>query len=360
MVKKGTPKYVQLADWIKQKIREDGLEKGDKFYTEHALSDLFSVSRQTVRQAINMLINEGVLESRQGSGTYIASQTVSKKVSSKTIGVIVTYFDEYIFPSIINGIESVISEKGYTMHMACTRNDQDSEARALRSMMENEVDGFIIEPTKSALPNNNINIYKEIAEKDIPLIFINSYYPELRFPYISLDDVEAAKMAVDNLIKNGHTKIALALKSDDIQGHLRYRGAIERAAESDIRISRENTFWFTTEDIKYLEEDAGRLMRYIGDCTAIMCYNDQTAATVLKILKECGKKVPEDISVISIDDANQATACTPQLTTVAHPKKLMGSVAARSLFRLISGEKYDATLKFAPQLIERGSVAQNN
>ena len=163
-MKNGTPKYVQLAEWIKLKIRQDGLEKGDKFYTEHALAERFSVSRQTVRQAINVLINEGVLESRQGSGTYIASPMRSHRNASKTIGVIVTYFDEYIFPSIINGIESVISEKGYTMLVACTRNDNEKEAAALRNMIDSNVDGLIVEPTKSALPNGNIDIYREIAE----------------------------------------------------------------------------------------------------------------------------------------------------------------------------------------------------
>lgn len=355
-MKKVTPKYLQLVQWIKQRIKQDGLEKGDRFYTEHAIAEMFSVSRQTVRQAINILINEGVLESRQGSGTYICTPVAAKRVQSRTIGVIVTYFDEYIFPSIINGIESVISERGYTMHVACTRNDKDKEAAALRSMISNNIDGLIVEPTKSALPNGNFDIYREIADKEIPLIFANSYYPDLRFPYVSLDDVKAGYLAVQCLVEMGHSRIAMILKSDDIQGHLRFRGAKEAAYEKDVAISQENTLWFTTEDIKYLEEESSRLMRYIGDCTAVLCYNDQTAATVLRVLEKAGKKVPQDISVISIDDANQATACTPKLTTVAHPKKLMGTVLAENLFRLIDGEKFDATYRFAPEIIIRDSV----
>ncbi|MBQ5783115.1 MAG: substrate-binding domain-containing protein [Oscillospiraceae bacterium] len=317
---------------------------------------MFSVSRQTVRQAINILINEGVLESRQGSGTYICAPVSAKRVQSKTIGVIVTYFDEYIFPSIINGIESVISERGYTMHVACTRNDKDKEAAALRSMIANNIDGLIVEPTKSALPNGNHDIYREIAEKEIPLIFANSYYPDLRFPYVSLDDVKAGYVAAKCLMEMGHRKIAMILKSDDIQGHLRFRGARDAAGEMEIVLSQENTLWFTTEDIRYLEEESARVLRYIGDCTAVLCYNDQTAATVLRVLEKAGRNVPQDVSVISIDDANQATACTPKLTTVAHPKKLMGSIIAENLFRLIDGEKFDATYRFAPEIVIRDSV----
>lgn len=355
-MKKKAPKYVQLAEWIKEKISEEGLEKGEKFYTEHSLSQMYCVSRQTVRQAINLLISEQILESRQGSGTYISTATHTKKHSSKIIGVIVTYFDEYIFPSIINGIESVISNNGYNMQLASTRNDVENEARALRSMLDAGVDALIIEPTKSALPNGNKYLYDEVSNKNIPLIFLNSYYPEMNFPHVALDDVKAGYLATKYLIDNGHSKIALCLKSDDIQGHLRYKGAIAAANDNNITISTENVLWFTTEDIKYLEEDSNRILRYLKNCTALFCYNDQNATKVLKILKEKGYKIPEDYSIISIDDEKQAVACSPPLTTIAHPKELLGIEIAKSIFHLISGEKFDANINFKPELVIRNSV----
>ena len=355
-MKKKAPKYVQLAEWIKDKISEEGLEKGEKFYTEHALSQMYCVSRQTVRQAINLLVNEQILESRQGSGTYITTPTHTKKQSSKIIGVIVTYFDEYIFPSIINGIESVISSNGYNMQLANTRNDVENEARALKSMLDAGVDAFIIEPTKSALPNGNKYLYDEISGKNIPLLFLNSYYREMDFPHVALDDVKAGYLAAEYLIDNGHKNIALLLKSDDIQGHLRYKGAMTAANDSNITISMENVLWFTTEDIKYLEEDSNRIMRYLKGCTAIFCYNDQIAAKVLKILKEKNYDIPEDYSIISVDDDKQAAACSPSLTTIAHPKEQVGIEIAKSIFHLVSGEKCDTSIDFEPELVIRNSV----
>ncbi len=355
-MKKKAPKYVQLAGWIKEKISEEKLEKGKKFYTEDSLSQMYSVSRQTVRKAINLLISEQILESRQGSGTYIATPMHTKKHSSKIIGVIVTYFDEYIFPSIINGIESVISSNGYNMQLASTRNDVENEARALRSMLDAGVDAFIIEPTKSSLPNGNKYLYDEISKKNIPLIFLNSYYPEMDFPHVALDDEKAGYLATKYLIDNGHNKIALCLKSDDIQGHLRYKGAIAASNDNSITISMENVLWFTTEDIKYLEEDSNRILRYLRNCTALFCYNDQISAKVLKILKEKGYNLPEDYSIISIDDEKEAVACSPSLTTISHPKELVGIEIAKSIFRLISGEKFDNSINFEPKLVIRNSV----
>lgn len=353
---KKVPKYVQLAELIKERISEEGLEMGEKFYTEHSLSDMYSVSRQTVRKSINLLIKEQILESRQGSGTYISSPKIIKKRSSKIIGVIVTYFDEYIFPSIINGIESVISSNGYSMQLASTRNDVETEARVLRSMLDKGVDAFIIEPTKSALPNANKNLYDEISDNNIPLLFLNSYYPEINFPYVALDDVKAGYIAIKFLIDNGHKKIALCLKSDDIQGHLRYKGAMAAANDNNIAISAENVLWFTTEDIKYLEEDSNRIFRYLKNCTALFCYNDQIAARVISILNINNYNVPEDYSIISIDDEKHAVACMPALTTIAHPKELLGVEISKLIFRLISGKKCDNSILFKPELVVRNSV----
>lgn len=359
-MKKKTPKYVQLSAWIKEKIYEEGLEKGDKFYTEHSLSQMYRVSRQTVRRAINLLISEQILESRQGSGTYIATHIAThmhtKRHSSKIIGVIVTYFDEYIFPRIINGIESVISSNGYNMQLASTRNNVKNEARALRAMLDAGVDAFIIEPTKSALPNGNKYLYDELYNKNIPIIFLNSYYPEMDFPHVSLDDVKAGYLATKYLIDNGHNKIALCLKLDDIQGHLRYRGAMTAANENNITISMENVLWFATEDIKYLAEDSSRILRYIKNCTALFCYNDQIAAKILKVLEKKGYNIPEDYSIISIDDDKLAAAYSPPLTTIVHPKELVGIETAKSIFRLISGEKCNTNIDFEPELVIRNSV----
>lgn len=355
-MKKKTPKYVQLAEWIKEKISEEGLESGEKFYTEHSISQMYGVSRQTVRQAINLLVSEQILESKQGSGTYISTPMNSKKISTKTIGVIITYFDEYIFPSIINGIESVISSRGYNMQLASTRNDAENEARSLRAMLDAGVDAFIIEPTRSALPNGNKHLYDEISKKNIPLIFLNSYYPEMDFPHVALDDEKAGYLAVHHLIDNGHRNIALFLKSDDMQGHLRYKGAMAAANDSSITISPENVLWFTTEDINYLEEDRDRILRYLRGCTALFCYNDQVAVRLLKLLDQKKINIPEDYSIISIDDEKRASVCSPPLTTIAHPKELVGIETAKSIFHLISGKKCNSSIDFEPQLIIRSSV----
>lgn len=351
-------KYMILANWIKNKIETENLAPGDKFYTENELSTMFKVSRQTVRQAISVLVQDKILEGRQGSGTFIADKSLSEKLYSKNIGVITTYFDDYIFPSIIKGIETVLSKNGYFMQLACTNNNTEDEARAIASMLSNNVDGFIIEPTKSALPNPNKRLYDEIARCGIPVIFLNAYYPDTAFPYVAMDDVEAGRLAVQNLINNGHKKIALALKSDDIQGHLRYKGITEALNSAKLESPTKNIFWYTTEDIKYIDEDFSRLNRHIEGCTALVCYNDKIAAIILKSLKNRGILVPSHISIVSIDNSDLASLCEPQLTSVAHPKKQLGITVAENMLKTLGNKGFNANFKFTPTLVERKSVAK--
>ena len=82
------------------------------------------------------------------------------------------------------------------------------------------------------------------------MIFINSYYPELKAPHVSLDDKIAGKMATKYLIQCGHREIAAIFKADDGQGHRRYAGYIEALMEADIRIEDKRIVWIDTEDVR--------------------------------------------------------------------------------------------------------------
>ena len=98
-------KYIKLYQWLKKQIVDGEMGPGSKVYSELKLADMFQISRQTVRQGISLLENEGLVTRVQGSGTYVTEQSGKYiRRNTKVIGVIMTYVDDYIFPSIINGI----------------------------------------------------------------------------------------------------------------------------------------------------------------------------------------------------------------------------------------------------------------
>ena len=186
-VKETSAKYEGIVRWIREQIEAEELQPGERIESEYQLCDRFGVSRQTVRHAIAVLEKEGMIEKRRGSGTYIKESGIIGVRRKKTmqIAVMTTFVQEYIF----SGIENKMSRAGYGIQISITNNSVDKERFILKSILDKKrVDGIIAEPTKSGLPNPNLDLYRQIMEQGIPVIFINSYYPELKAPHVSLDD----------------------------------------------------------------------------------------------------------------------------------------------------------------------------
>lgn len=78
------PIYVQIHNKIKKAIENGKWQIGDRIPSERALSETFNVSRMTLRQAVQTLVEEGILQRKVGSGTYVASQKVQEKMSGTT------------------------------------------------------------------------------------------------------------------------------------------------------------------------------------------------------------------------------------------------------------------------------------
>lgn len=360
MAPQGTSKYNRLIDWVKERIDCGDFKPGEKLYSENELARMFNISRQTVRQAVGVLENEKLVERRRGSGTYIRTAPVPAHEPTKTIGVITTYLDDYIFPSIIRGIEGVLSLNGYTMRLSITNNKVENETTALTHMLRDEVDGLIVEPTKSALPNFNRDLYAKLSDRNIPCLMINGSYPGMDIACVAPDDLGGGLEAARYLLSRGHKKIGGIFKSDDIQGHLRYAGFAGALKEYGVSLSDDAVLWYVTEDIERLfggESDTYILSR-IQSCTALLCYNDQVAVRLLSILRRAGISVPEQLSLVSFDNSNLAVSSEVGLTSVAHPKEQLGEAAAQGILGLLNNRRFKADKRFKPLIVERQSVCE--
>lgn len=353
-------KYEEIMRWVKNKLEDGTIKAGDRIESEYQLCSRFSVSRQTVRHAISVLENEGIVERRRGSGTYIKSSVNIEEKEHKTmqVAVMTTYVQEYIFSSIIEEIERELSRAGYGMQISFTNNTIEKERFILKNILEkNMVDGLIAETTKSGLPNPNLDIYRKIMQKGIPVIFINSHYKELDAPHVSLNDKMAGKMVTEHLIRCGHRNIAGIFKADDGQGHDRYAGYVEALMEADIRIKSKNVIWIDTEEVRDLKNDASMILRRIKDCTACVCYNDDVASKVVGICLEEGIRIPDDMSIIGIDDSDLATYCEIPLTSAKNPTSDLGKIVALEMLELMNGVPVPKSTELDPVIVNRNSVA---
>ncbi|MBM7603848.1 GntR family transcriptional regulator of arabinose operon [Metabacillus crassostreae] len=355
---------------VKEKIKEwiiDGkVLPGDKIYSENELVKMFEVSRHTVRQAVGDLVHEGWLYREQGAGTFCSNRSIQAQAQSvnstgKNIGVITTYISDYIFPSIIKGIESYLTSHGYSLTFACTDNDPEKEKQCLETMINSNIDGLIVEPTRSSSYNPNLHYYLEMEQNNTPFLMINQFYPQLNPPYIIIDDEKGGFIATDHLIKLGHKKIIGLFKSDDLQGLNRMEGFIRAFRENNIPFFPEMFITFTTKERDYLTKLKEVLKDSTNRPTAIVCYNDEIAIQVLNVLREYDIKVPNDLSIIGYDNSYLANATETKLTSVNHPKMDMGIEAAKWIVAEVEGrENKDNTSRqkvYEPELKIRNSTS---
>lgn len=352
-------KYEEIADSIMEEVRTGTLRPGEKIYSENELVSLFGVSRQTVRHAVSVLEQRGIVIRKRGSGTYISGAAGKEEKPGRTmrIAIMTTYVDEYIFPSMLKEMEGRLSRAGYALQIAFTHNTVEKERMILRGFLkEGTVDGIIAEPTKSGLPNPNLEIYRELERKNIPVLFLNSSYPELEAVHVSLDDYLAGKMVTEHLLQCGHRKIAGIFKSDDGQGHKRYAGYMDALMEQEIKVKGTRIAWFDTCELKEMKEDAGRYLRRISDCTACVCYNDEVASQLVGICKEAGIRIPEDLSIVGIDNSDLAGRCEIPLTSAQNPVKELAGIAAARMLEMLQGVHGEESVELKPELVIRKSV----
>lgn len=354
-----SPKYRAIVEWTVHQIASGKFLPGDKFLSETALGQRFGFSRQTVRRALELLEQGGYVVRIHGSGTYIAANQPSAGnpppctgTSSRTVGILSTHLDDYIFPGTIRGIEAVLTGEGYTVQLASTKNLVSGETRALQRMLESPLAGLIVEPTKSGLPCLNLDLYQTIAQRGIPLVCMDAYYAELPVPYVALDDQQAGYVATEYLLSMGHRHIAGIFTHSDRQGHLRYLGYAKALVDRGVPLQDERVHWYSKESLLHTLHGS-RLAEGLATCTAVLCFNDQLAVLLMELCRKNGRLVPDALSVVGVDDSNLAKMNA--LTSVAHPMERLGDAAARLLISMIHGAEGKSVL-FPPQLMVRGSV----
>ena len=316
------------------------------------------ISRQTARQAISLLEEEGLVSRKRGSGTYINQLANEKKAATRNIGLVTTYLDDYIFPTIISGVEKVLSKNNYNLTLRLTRNKIQNERIQLLSLLESNIDGLIVEGTKSALPNPNMEIYQQFYDRHIPVIFINSYYHALDCNYIITDDEEGGRIATRTLIENGHYKIGGIFKHDDLQGNLRYKGFLQEMYAQNLKVDENALLWYSTEtlDYQFSTEQLSFLINKFANCSAIICYNDQIAMKLIQLFSKSSLNIPNHLSLVSFDNSALSEIATIPLSSLTHPGKELGKLAAESILTMIENPHYNINYVFSPELINRKSI----
>ena len=343
-------KHSTIYAWLKENISNGTFKTGERITSENQLCRQFNISRQTARQAISSLEQEGLVTKKRGSGTYVNDAPTAPR--SKKVAILTTYTYDYILANIIAGMQTIINKYQYSMVLRSSSNKVQLERNHLVELLSSDIDGLIVEGAKTAIHSPNIELYKRFKDKNIPIVFINGYFENFDCNYVINDDVLGGRLCTRHLIENGHTKIGAIFKHDDIQGKMRYKGYIDELLAHGREINEEKIMWYSTESLEYIFKYPNLLMNIFDDCTAIMCYNDQISLKLLQLYRDIGFNK----SIISFDNTSLCDISYIPLTSLSHPGSYLGKLATESLIKMMQNPNYEVKHIFEPYLVERSSV----
>lgn len=309
-------KYQRIADELRSAILAGHHPPGSKLPGEAVLARDLQVSVVTLRRALRVLAEQGLVYRRPGSGTFVTHQTPDS--AKATIGVLLPDL-KLFYPKVLQGIVSELEAHGYGFKLATSANDGRNDGPALHALRSSGIDGIICAPFSHNPVPSLTGIPYVLVERDL-----DDFNPAAKHTRVRSDHAGGIYDAYVHLHGLGHRRIALLLRSpgiatpDIVRG---YRVAVENhrgrghigqapmgqwARDKGVPLWREAITWRASAAI------------VVGDIEAIL---------LQKALIEGGHRLPEDFSMISQDDELAASAPIP-LTAVSQEKYLLGKLAA--------------------------------
>lgn len=284
---------------------------------------------------------------------YVVSPQASSLRMGPTgrVAVVVPHLDRWFFGAMLNGLESVLRTAELDVLLYPVSDLQDRHDFLERLPARRKVDAVVV----VAFPLN------EVERKRLELMgvrIVAAGGQSAVYPYVCIDDEVAGRQAMDHLLYLGHRRIAMLEAIDPDQPPLMsgrttaYYAALADAGISADPLLVQSSDWGGENGA----ESMARLLSLREPPTAVYAHSDEVALGAIRTIRRAGLRIPEDISIIGIDD--HPLAALTDLTTVRQPVADQGARAARILLDLLQGKDgVDTAVTVPTQLVVRRTTA---
>jgi DNA-binding LacI/PurR family transcriptional regulator len=254
------------------------------------------------------------------------------------------------WPEVARGVQDTTEAAGYTTVIVNTDWKYDREQSMLNMVRRNRFDGLIINVVDTPIV--------ELEKLHIPIVLLGGgeHYPHINS--VGSDTASGAETALQHLYELGHQRIALISGLSRRRYSIQYEAYVAFHAHYQIPMDKE---LLVEGDFNRKAGYAAmqKLLSLKNPPTAVFAANDSIAIGAMKAAKMMSWRVPEDVSIIGMDDIYASTVTSPELTTIAKPKYDIGVNAARILLNCIETDTEHAPekLKMTCELIVRSSTA---
>lgn len=333
----------QLMTYFRERILDGRLSVGTRLPTDDELADLYQISRDTVRQALALLANEGLIERVQGRGTFViqprSNGGAAAQPKQKQIGLVLNRtLRTHLTMNLLVGVEQAAKSHGYNVSFTYAEGEQDQQARDIARLQANHVLGMIIWAMGDTTHDASI---LQLQTDQFPLVLIDRYFPGLAIDYVGSDNIGGGYRATEHLLILGHRHIGFVFAQEETlqttSVYERWQGYCKALQKYEVPYDET----LVVPDVRKLQSGAREgLVEFLqrpDRPSAIFAVNDYIALDVLQAARAIHLRIPEDLAVVGFDDQEFAAHVHPPLTTIKQQFIDIGLRAGTLLINRIEG-----------------------
>ncbi|MES2923051.1 MAG: GntR family transcriptional regulator [Verrucomicrobiota bacterium] len=335
------PMYQLVFDELRQEIAAGKYKPGQKFPSEADLVKRFGASRITVGRAVRELRRSNLVERRAGSGTYVRAD----RSQGLSFGLLIPDLGRTeIFEPICQGMAAAPQAADHVLlwgggdsgNPATTRQEQAWQL--CQQYISRSVSGVFFAPLERLPADDRTNqrIIAALEKARIPVVLLDRdflpYPQRSRRDLVGIDNRRTGFIVTDHLLKLGARRVAfLSFPRSPSTVEERIAGYREALFMHGLPIE--------PALIRQLESDDNEAIRQLVETVrpdAFVCANDSTAGRLMQSLIALGRRIPQDIRVVGIDDIGYASLLPVPLTTMHQPCREIGMAAMAAMLERIS------------------------
>lgn len=349
-------KFQEVSDGLRRGILAGTWAAGDRLPSEQQLVASTGYSLNTIRRAFDELELNELVERRQGAGTFVTMRAQLGAKRRRTVGIMVPHLTEY-FPRVLQGVEAALAHAGVGLQITNYDYDVGRENECIRRLLDGGADGLLLVPTLLGLRDPLAKI-RRLTTLPVPTVLLERHLSSLgpadASEYVCSDHEGGAYDAVSHLVRLGHRRIALLVRSGSATAAGTQAGY--RAAVNDFSLGRGLVRTASREKWERTRADGMLDAVRQGGVTAALVFGDREAMLLAGAASRQGLSVPGDLALVSYDDEAADRADVP-MTAISPPKHRIGRLAAQILLqRIQEGDESPLhQIRVRPHLVIRES-----
>ena len=344
----------QLTSDLRNRILAGRLPVGTRLPTDTELAAEYQLSRDTVRQALALLADEGLIERIQGRGTFVrrpstspasgeaAPSSLAVAQEQKQIGLL---FNSGLrdmansLQDILVGAEQAARLHGYSVSICYTEGGREQQAQDIARMSANHIAGLIICPVDNIA---DTDIVRQLQTAHFPLVFVDRYLPDLAVDYVGADNKGGGYRVTEHLIILGHRRIGfIFLEEEGLETtssvRERWQGYGEALHKYGVAYDSSLIIPDVAAGKDTVSPSIYAFLQRPDRPSAIFAVNDIVALDVMQAAHALNLRIPQDLALVGFDNERFSSRLSPPLTTMAQPFFDIGLRACTLLLSRIEG-----------------------